>query len=443
VAPATKPVPVTVKMNVAEPCVTLDGEMLVRAGGRVVMVSVTALEAVPPGFAAVICAVPACATRFAGTAAVSCVALTKVVASAVPFKDTVAPLRKLVPVTVSVNAEPAGVVDGVMLVIVGPEDVMVNVTAFDAAPPLLVAVTCTVPACVIRSAVTAAESCVPLIKLVFSFIPFHNTAAPEKKPVPVTANENAGPPASALAGAMLVMVGAPGKMVKATAFEGGPFGLEIVIWAEPGCAMRFAGTVAETCVALTKVVAKLVPLNDTAAPVRNPLPVRVNDKDALPAVTLDGETEVITGAGATMLNIRELETRLPLAAVIAADPGCAIRLAPTAAVNCVALTNDVASGVAAPVAAPMDAHARVVFALKPVPLTVSMNAGPPAAAEVGAMLVSVSGDDVMLKIRALEAWFPFCTVIEADPGIVIRFNGPVAEASAVLIGVVDSANAFQ
>jgi hypothetical protein len=54
---------------------------------------------------------PAEAIRVAGTEAVSCVALTKVVASVVPFQFTVAPETKLVPFTVSVNAPPPGAAD--------------------------------------------------------------------------------------------------------------------------------------------------------------------------------------------------------------------------------------------------------------------------------------------------------------------------------------------
>ena len=57
----------------------------------------------PSGSATVTCAVPDRAMRSAGTVAVSEVAETKVVASAVPFHFTVAPLTKFVPVAVRVN----------------------------------------------------------------------------------------------------------------------------------------------------------------------------------------------------------------------------------------------------------------------------------------------------------------------------------------------------
>jgi hypothetical protein len=58
---------------------------------------------------AVTWAVPAAAMSLAGMAAVTCVALTKVVVRAAPFQLTVAPETKLLPLTVSVNAAPLAV----------------------------------------------------------------------------------------------------------------------------------------------------------------------------------------------------------------------------------------------------------------------------------------------------------------------------------------------
>lgn len=64
----------------------------------------TALEPSPPGLDTMMLALPAAEIKLAGTSAVTCVALKNVVASGVPFHCTVAPERKLVPVTVSVKA---------------------------------------------------------------------------------------------------------------------------------------------------------------------------------------------------------------------------------------------------------------------------------------------------------------------------------------------------
>ena len=68
-------------------------------------------EVTAPGFTTVTVAMPAEAIRAAETEAVSCVALTKVVASAVPFHCTTAPEMKPVPFTVSVNAAALGAAD--------------------------------------------------------------------------------------------------------------------------------------------------------------------------------------------------------------------------------------------------------------------------------------------------------------------------------------------
>lgn len=70
------------------------------------MLNETVVEFPPPGLGLETrtLATPAIPTRLAGIAAVSCVALTKVVGSRVPPKETWEPETKLVPFTVSVSA---------------------------------------------------------------------------------------------------------------------------------------------------------------------------------------------------------------------------------------------------------------------------------------------------------------------------------------------------
>lgn len=164
-------------------------------------------------------------------------------------------------------------------------------------------------------------------------MPFNDTAAPEKKPVPLTVKVNPGPPATTLAGEMLVIVGTGNVMVKVTELDPCPDGLARLICADPGCAIAEAGTVAVTCVALPKVVLKGVPFNDTTAPETKPVPFTVRINAALPAFTVAGEMLVITGAGVPMVNDSAFETTPPTLAVTDADPVCTIRLALTAAVN--------------------------------------------------------------------------------------------------------------
>ena len=72
--------------------------------------------------------VPAAAMSEAGIAAVTCVALTKLVVRLEPFHCTADPLTKLVPLTVSVMAKPPAVAnEGLKLVIVGNGLFIVNV----------------------------------------------------------------------------------------------------------------------------------------------------------------------------------------------------------------------------------------------------------------------------------------------------------------------------
>ena len=114
------------------------------AGVVALIVHVCTFDVPPPGagLTTVIDAVPAVATRDAGTVAVSCVEETNVVASVVAFHFTVEVETKFVPFTVMVNDEhPAGYEFGLSEVVVGTGLLMVNVTAFDAEPVGFFAVT--------------------------------------------------------------------------------------------------------------------------------------------------------------------------------------------------------------------------------------------------------------------------------------------------------------
>jgi hypothetical protein len=87
----------------------------------------TALDGTVPGFATVMFAVPVAAISALGTDAVSCVVLTKLVASAVVFKRTTEPEKKPVPATVRVRAGPVAVTDpGFRPVAVGTDGLTVK-----------------------------------------------------------------------------------------------------------------------------------------------------------------------------------------------------------------------------------------------------------------------------------------------------------------------------
>jgi hypothetical protein len=81
-------VPFTVKVKPPLPAVTQVGLIDVVVGTGLLMVNVTAFDVPPPGagFTTVVAAVPALATKLAGTVAVSWVEETNVVVKAVPFQ---------------------------------------------------------------------------------------------------------------------------------------------------------------------------------------------------------------------------------------------------------------------------------------------------------------------------------------------------------------------
>src|SRR5258708_23630770 len=78
-APERKPEPLIVNVKAGPPAATEAGVMAVTMGFGVVIGNVAVLEVTPLGLIRVTVAAPPAATRFAGTAAVTCVALTKVV----------------------------------------------------------------------------------------------------------------------------------------------------------------------------------------------------------------------------------------------------------------------------------------------------------------------------------------------------------------------------
>src|SRR6202047_5294195 len=111
--PLTKLLPVTVSVNAGPPAVAEVCESDVRMETGLLIVKVTVLDVPPPGVGlnTVTEAVPGLVMSPAGTVAVSCVALINVVVNATPFHRTIAPLTKLVPVTISVNAGPPAVAE--------------------------------------------------------------------------------------------------------------------------------------------------------------------------------------------------------------------------------------------------------------------------------------------------------------------------------------------
>lgn len=129
IAPFTKPTPLTVSVNAVEPATALEGKREVSVGTGLLIVNDTAFD-VPLGAGLVTAtvAVPAVAISAAVMAAVSCVALTKVLVLAAPLNFTTDVDTNPVPLTVSVKAAPPAVaLVGEMDVSVGAGLLMVKV----------------------------------------------------------------------------------------------------------------------------------------------------------------------------------------------------------------------------------------------------------------------------------------------------------------------------
>lgn len=148
--------PLTVRVRVEEPATTELGVRLVIVGAELVTESGAAAD-VPPAVLTVTRALPAVETSAAGTAAVSCALLTKVVVSGVDPNLTDARETKFLPLIVIVKAWPALTDAGLRLVIEGGGYVIVNAAA-DEAPEAAVTVMPAVPGVAIRLEGTAAVS---------------------------------------------------------------------------------------------------------------------------------------------------------------------------------------------------------------------------------------------------------------------------------------------
>src|SRR6202021_615648 len=130
-----------------------------------------------------------------------------------------------------VNAAPPAVaVVGEIVVIVGVGLLIVNVAAPDVPPPGagFVTVTFTVPPVAICAAVIAAVNCVEPTNVVVAAEPLRFTVAPFTNAVPLTVSVNAAPPAAALVGERMEIVGGGFVTVKFPAVDIPPPGVGLV-----------------------------------------------------------------------------------------------------------------------------------------------------------------------------------------------------------------------
>src|SRR6266436_634172 len=384
----TKFVPAIVIASAAPPeaCVFPPTVAFVTVGDGLLTLNVSAAEGptVGAGFVTITLKAPPVAMSAAVMAAVSCAALPNVVAFALPLKLTTAFFTNFEPFTVSVKAAPpAAALAGESVLRTGWALLMVKVAPAEVPPPGAGFVTVTegVPAVAMSAAVIAAIPCVALPKVVVLAAPLKFTTEAATKFVPFTVSVNAVPPAIALDGESVVIVGAGLLTVKFVGTDVPPPGAAFVTVTGkvPAVAMSTAVIVAVTCVALTTVVVFALPLNLTRdCPVTKPVPFTVSVNAAPPAVALDGASEVMVGSGLLTVKFVGADVPPPGAAFVTVTgkvPPAAMSAAAIAAVTCVALTNAVVF------AAPLKFTTAPLT--KPVPLTVSVNGAPPAVALAG------------------------------------------------------------
>ena len=139
----------------------------------------------------------------------------------------------------------------------------------------------------------------------------------------------------------------------------------------PEFAIKLLGTAAVSCVALANVVASEAPFHNTVSPETKLAPLTVSVNCAPPARALDGDNTLREGTGGLIAKLKELD--VPPAAVCTvtdAVPILAIKPAGNAALSSVELPKLVARA--------LPFHSTVFPETKLLPLTVNVNALPPA-----------------------------------------------------------------
>jgi hypothetical protein len=240
------------------------------------------------------------------------------------------------------------------------------------------------------AAVICAVSCVLLPNVVARWLPFHCTMDELMKFAPVTVSVKAASPAVAFGGEIELSVGLGfgALIVNVCAPEMPPpgAGVDTVTDAVPAEAMSAAVICAVSWVLLPSVVARGLPFHCATDELMKFVPVSVNVKAAPPAVALGGEIELSVGLGfgALIVNVCAVDAPPPgagLNTVTGTVPAATMSVAVIWAVSCVVLPNVVL--LALPFQRTTDE------ALKFVPVTVSVNAAPPAVAFDGEIEVSV------------------------------------------------------
>jgi hypothetical protein len=244
------------------------------------------------------------------------------------------------------------------------------------------------------------------------------TTDDETKFVPVTVSVNPPPPASAVVGEIVVIVGTgfgAALILKLIAFDVPPPGVKFttVIGGVPAATTSLARIAAVSCVELTNVVTLAVLLIFTVELEMKPVPFTVSVNAPEPATTPVGESEVNVGVGLFTRNAGPLAVPPPgvgFVTVIGNDPAAVLMsLAKIAAVSCVAFTNVVVRAV--PLKFTTDE------ARKPVPFTVSVSAPEPIIALVGEIVVTVGAGLFTLNVTEFDVPPPGVGLVTVTGGV--------------------------
>src|ERR1019366_6849937 len=273
------------------PTVTVAGviELSVGAGAWVMRNSPASEYVLPPADTS-ISAVPAVAIDAAGTAAVNCVELISAVVRACAFHRTVAPSRKLDPVTVSVNDGPCATTEVGARVVIAGVPFTVRGRLFDVGNPGRDTDTASEPVLAIKAAGTSTRISLASTRIVGKVEPPTFAVVPLTNPAPDIARVNEGPPTSTLSGLRVSMWNA-GDTVKTSELETVPVGLLTLTGTLPSFATRLAETGATTSVGVTRLALTTVLPKFTEEPGTKPLPPMVSVNPAPPAVARAGESE--------------------------------------------------------------------------------------------------------------------------------------------------------
>ena len=178
---------------------------------------------------------------------------------------------------------------------------MVKLTELEFPPPgaALNTVTVADPAEAMSVAGIDAVSCVLLTNAVVRALPFQRTVELAMKPLPLTVNVNAAPPAAAAFGLTVVMAGAGLLIAKLKLFEAPPPGAGLTTFtiAVPAAERSLAGMIAVNCVLLTNVVVRGPLFQRTSEPATKFDPLTVSVNPAPPAVADAGLNVVNAGTG--------------------------------------------------------------------------------------------------------------------------------------------------